>query len=385
MPPLVSIIIPCFNAGPMIEKCLSSCLRQTYPSIEIIVVDNNSTDKSADVVERLKPQARVPITILKCREQGGGYARNQGYAHAQGDYIQWLDADDELQPVKIQLQVAALESAKEADIAYGSWIYCDWMTIKKWSLAALPYDDFLFELLIDNWRPPLCYLMRKSMADRIHQRGGWTLERVAQDRHYFTWAALLGARFLAVPKSWATYNHWSRNQVSASCSAAQRGEIVQRIFNEMAATKLEQSPIRLNEKHQFLLNLNHGLWQPARLGDSTTHPDRSILGTLQDPKTYVIMRRTGYLPIFSMEFVAVLIIRSLWRKLASDPKRALEEMDKLFKITSSAAAYPTCLPYENIVDSPPFLPVLCQYRLPALAMLVEMSQQGHLVPAGGHA
>src|SRR4051812_31120644 len=151
MPPLVSIIIPCFNARPMIEKCLRSCLRQTYASIEIIVVDNNSKDASLDVVERLKQQTRIPIMILKCREQGGGYARNQGYTHAQGDYIQWLDADDELQPDKIELQVAALQSANDKDIAYGSWTFCDWLTVNKWNLVACPYEDYLFELLIDNW------------------------------------------------------------------------------------------------------------------------------------------------------------------------------------------------------------------------------------------
>jgi glycosyltransferase involved in cell wall biosynthesis len=380
MPPLVSIIIPCFNAQQMIEKCLQSCLRQTYHSIEIIVVDNNSTDGSMAVVERLKQQTQIPLTILKCLEPGGGRARNLGYTQAKGDYIQWLDADDELQPDKIERHVAALESAKECDIAYGSWTFLEWTNLKKWSLTAIRYEDFLFELLIDNWRPPHCYLLRRSIADRMHQRGGWTLERVAQDRHYFTWTALLGARFLAVPAAWVTYNRWSPKQVSASCSAAERGVILARMFQEMVTTQLEKPGSGFNEKHAFLLKMNRGLWTPANFGNPATQFEFSVRSALQDPKTYAVMRRTGSAPVFSIEFVAVLVIRSLWRRLASDPQKALEQLNQLFKITPPPTPEAVSLPYECILDSPPFLPVLCQYRLAALTQLVQLSQQGLLLP-----
>jgi glycosyltransferase involved in cell wall biosynthesis len=119
--PLVSIIIPCFNAGAMIERCIRSCLRQSHPAIEIVLVDNNSTDDSVARAVAIARRSGRPLIVERCPEQGVNHARRLGFKRAAGDYIQWLDADDELAQDKIGRQVRALAKHPEFDLAYGDW------------------------------------------------------------------------------------------------------------------------------------------------------------------------------------------------------------------------------------------------------------------------
>jgi cellulose synthase/poly-beta-1,6-N-acetylglucosamine synthase-like glycosyltransferase len=99
--PLVSIIIPCYNAAPRLAQCLHSCLNQTHPNLEIILVNNNSTDVSVEIAQKIAASASHPINIVECLDPGANHARNRGFTDAKGEYIQWLDADDELDANKI--------------------------------------------------------------------------------------------------------------------------------------------------------------------------------------------------------------------------------------------------------------------------------------------
>jgi glycosyltransferase involved in cell wall biosynthesis len=218
--PLVSIIIPCYNAEAMIERCLQSCFQQVYLNIEIIVVDNNSTDKTMAIASLLANATSHRLLLSNCPQQGANYARNYGFTQANGDYIQWLDADDELTPNKIAMQVSALEKNRNYDIAYGDWDWCFWRngecrtTLK---FKSQQYDDYLTQLLVDNWRPPHTYLLRHQAATQLHELQAWHPQR-NMDREYFTLAALLGYRFLYVPDAGIRYNSWSSNQITKSTS-----------------------------------------------------------------------------------------------------------------------------------------------------------------------
>src|SRR5436305_13151606 len=105
--PLVSVIMPCFNAGRMLRPALASVFGQTYANLELIFVDNNSTDGSLATAREMAASAGRPATITACATQGVNHARNHGYALARGDYLQWIDADDAMPPDKIALQIAA--------------------------------------------------------------------------------------------------------------------------------------------------------------------------------------------------------------------------------------------------------------------------------------
>lgn len=102
---LVSVIIPCFNVEQFIEKCINSVLMQTYPNVEIICVDNNSTDNTLKILKDFEEKFPNRITVLQEFKKGAPAARNKGLSIAKGDWIQFLDADDELMPNKILNQV----------------------------------------------------------------------------------------------------------------------------------------------------------------------------------------------------------------------------------------------------------------------------------------
>ncbi|OYP34106.1 glycosyltransferase family 2 protein [Rhodopirellula sp. MGV] len=103
--PLVSIVIPCFNAERYIGKTLESALSQDYPNCEVIVVDDGSTDGSLGVVEGFSGRVRVE----RQENCGGCVARNRGLSFASGEWVQFLDADDALRSNKISLQLKCLD------------------------------------------------------------------------------------------------------------------------------------------------------------------------------------------------------------------------------------------------------------------------------------
>lgn len=114
----ISIIIPCYNAERFIVECIESVFQQNYHNIEIIVVDDGSTDKS---VEKLTPYLDR-ITLIKQENQGACVARNRGLDIATGDFIKFLDADDYLAEGILLSQANKLESLDDFSIVFGNLI-----------------------------------------------------------------------------------------------------------------------------------------------------------------------------------------------------------------------------------------------------------------------
>lgn len=117
VPNLVSTIIPVYNRPAMVLRAIDSVLSQTHRPIEIVVVDDGSTDNTPNVIKE-KACKHDEIVLLHQDNAGPGVAREVGRQVAKGEYIQYLDSDDVLFPAKFSLQIAALESSG-ADIAYG--------------------------------------------------------------------------------------------------------------------------------------------------------------------------------------------------------------------------------------------------------------------------
>ncbi|MEG4208864.1 glycosyltransferase family A protein [Microcoleus sp. S13_B4] len=118
--PLVSVIIPAYNAEPFIEETLKSVLAQTYPAIEVLVVDDGSQDRTPEIVEKIgKKDSRVQL--LKQQNAGVAAARNLGIQKSRGEYIAPIDADDIWYPENIEKQVECmLEGGEEVGVVY-SW------------------------------------------------------------------------------------------------------------------------------------------------------------------------------------------------------------------------------------------------------------------------
>ena len=119
MKQLVSIIIPAFNAEKWISTCIKSAVSQTWARKEIIVVDDGSSDETLTIA---KSYSSSEIKVVSQKNRGASAARNHGLSLAQGDYIQWLDADDLLASDKISSQ---MEGTEQGDISRillsGSW------------------------------------------------------------------------------------------------------------------------------------------------------------------------------------------------------------------------------------------------------------------------
>lgn len=106
MKPLVSAIIPNYNYARYVGEAVESALGQTYPNIEVIVVDDGSTDNSLEVLEKYRDR----IKIIEQKNSGVCVARNRGVAESKGEYVAFLDADDVWLPEKIELQIDVFEN-----------------------------------------------------------------------------------------------------------------------------------------------------------------------------------------------------------------------------------------------------------------------------------
>ena len=116
--PLVSVVVPTYNYGRFITQALESLRAQTYETWECVVVDDGSTDDTAEVVARyVEREPRVRYIRQENRRQA--VAKNTGLAATGGEYVQFLDADDLVEPLKFERQVGFLEAHAGADIVYG--------------------------------------------------------------------------------------------------------------------------------------------------------------------------------------------------------------------------------------------------------------------------
>lgn len=119
MKPVVSILIPAFNAQAWIAETLRSAISQTWQRKEIIVVDDGSTDHTMRILRRFESEG---IRVVTQENQGAAAARNKALSVSQGDYIQWLDADDLLAPDKISRQMEIIDRlGSERTLVSAAW------------------------------------------------------------------------------------------------------------------------------------------------------------------------------------------------------------------------------------------------------------------------
>jgi glycosyltransferase involved in cell wall biosynthesis len=124
MEPLVSILIPAYNAEPWIAETINSALGQTWSRKELIIVDDGSTDRTLSIARRF---ASAQVSVVSQPHHNAAAARNTALSICQGDYIQWLDADDLLAPDKIVRQLDALRGCPSTrrllSCEWGHFIY----------------------------------------------------------------------------------------------------------------------------------------------------------------------------------------------------------------------------------------------------------------------
>ncbi len=214
--PVISVVIPCFNARPWIRDAVSSVLRQGFEHMEVILVDDGSTDGSADLVRQEFPAVRIVVT----ENQGPSSARNRGTQESRGEFIQYLDADDILAEGKLSAQFDALQSS-QADVAYGKWQRISagkqYASHAK-NILGKPLQDPEIDLFTDSWFPPAAYLFRRSIIEKI---GGWRIDLpIIQDARFALDCALYGGRFVFCDQLAAYYRVHRKGSVSTSHQGA---------------------------------------------------------------------------------------------------------------------------------------------------------------------
>lgn len=208
--PLVTVIIPCFNQGQYLEQSVASALSACTRAMEILVVDDGSTDQNitrqlADVVN-LAPGV---VRIHRQENQGLSVARNTGIALARGKYLQFLDADDLLTPRKIDIQVAQLEINPDLDVSVCNYLLCDeargMFTKTEESIARFEMgeQDFLYRWERGFVIPIHAGLFRRSLLRPDLQFD--THAKAKEDWLFWTNLCLAGARFSYIDGHWAIY------------------------------------------------------------------------------------------------------------------------------------------------------------------------------------
>lgn len=169
MQPLVSILIPAYNSQDWIADTLRSAIDQTWPRKEIIVVDDGSKDRTAEVARRF---ASREVSVVTIKNQGAAAARNHALRLSQGNYIQWLDADDLLAPNKIESQLAALrESDSKRTLLSSAWAFFNYRPQRARFVPTSLWHDL----------SPVEWLSRK-MGENLHmQTATWLTSRELAD------------------------------------------------------------------------------------------------------------------------------------------------------------------------------------------------------------
>lgn len=232
--PAVSVIIPCYNQGMYVIETLNSVLNQTYPSIEVIIVNDGSDDQNTSSV--LQEIDCNTVRILHTTNQGLAAARNNGILAAEGRLILPLDADDLIAPEYIEKAVARLESNADIGIVYCRAVLFGAVTTE-WLLP--PFS--LSEMLLDN--VIFCSAMfRKSDWEEV---GGYDPGMIYGWEDYDFWLSLLelGREVYQIPEILFSYRVASDSMVRSK-EKWQKAAMFKRIF----------------ERHQKLFADNIEVW-----------------------------------------------------------------------------------------------------------------------------
>jgi glycosyltransferase involved in cell wall biosynthesis len=190
---LVSTIIPVHNRPALLREAVASVLAQTYRPVEIIIVDDGSTDETGREAEAM---AEIhPEVCAIHRENGGpGVARETGRLAARGEFIQYLDSDDLLLPIKFELQVAGLRQCGDCDVSYGKtrfYAYSDRPTDVAWKRTGERISMMFPSFLQSRWWDTSTPLYRRKVTDLA---GPWTALRNEEDWEYDCRIASKGVR-----------------------------------------------------------------------------------------------------------------------------------------------------------------------------------------------
>ncbi len=281
-PPMVSIVIPCYNYGELIHQTLDCLLRQSYHHWEAIIVDDGSTDDTKSIVEEYQSVDNRFHYIYQ-ENKGLSSARNTGIQNAKGQYLQFLDADDLLSVHKIATQLNYMEVNKDVDISYtdaryftGNDLSIFYKDINKGDAEWMPKcsgieENILDEFVKTNIMPVNSALVRVSFMKKEELLFDISY-RSLEDWHFWLLCLLAGANFsyiegvhscalIRIHNKSMSHNkqymnlydiklrHWLDKYLTKEYIGQNKGKLVE--LNKASIKKLGRNFIRANDTIRF--------------------------------------------------------------------------------------------------------------------------------------
>ncbi|MEO0559479.1 MAG: glycosyltransferase family A protein [Bacteroidota bacterium] len=228
--PLVSVLVTAYNAEPWIADTLASVRAQSYANLELVVVDDGSTDRTLEIASSFE---HPRCTVIAQENQGACAARNRALSEASGDFIQYLDADDLLAPEKIEIQVQRLLQEPNGTVASGPWVrFYDASPPPDRPAPNRDWHDYTpaSDWLLDSWAQNGMFASFAWLTPRsvIEAAGPWN-ERIKrnQDGEFFA-RVLLNAHSIAFcGGAWGFY----RSGIAGSVSARRGASLATSLFD----------------------------------------------------------------------------------------------------------------------------------------------------------
>jgi len=198
VPGLVSVVIPVHNRAELMREAVGSVVAQTYRPVEILLVDDGSTDGTAEACDELANRMPDLVRVHHRSNGGPGAARETGRLAARGEFLQYLDSDDLLLPRKLEIQVRALRSSPGAGVAYGFTQFRkgDGVLVEgPWKGSGVERRTMFPSFLTERWWDTPTPLYRRSVTDAA---GPWLPLWQEEDWEYDCRIAALGTSLVQV-------------------------------------------------------------------------------------------------------------------------------------------------------------------------------------------
>lgn len=198
--PLISTIIPVYNRPHFLRCAVQSVISQSYRPIEVIIIDDGSTDDTFQTANELVALHPDEIKAFKIQNRGAGLAREYGRQQASGDFIQYLDSDDMLLPEKFKKSLVVFTQDPSVDIVYGKTQFLDPLGViyDRPAKGTGKKRSFLYpDLLVERWWCTNTPLYSRRVTEKI---GPWKGMMFGEDWEYESRAGALGAKLGYIPE-----------------------------------------------------------------------------------------------------------------------------------------------------------------------------------------
>lgn len=261
---LVTVVMATYNMAHYLPQAVGSALAQTYPAVEVQIVDDGSTDNTPEVIEQLQRDPRVRAY----RQPNGGQAKakNQGVLRARGEYIAFLDADDAWLPNKLELQLPLLQRDPEVGVVYSSIEYMDGNGARNGRPEARLHRGMVSgQLLLENFVPFPTSVVRREC---LHEVGLFD-ETFGMGIDYDLWLRMSARyRFDYVAEPTALYRVWEGQMSKNYRRRYEAGITIMRRFLEQHPGLIPERLVRRAWAHTYVGRGNTVLWQEGRMAEA---------------------------------------------------------------------------------------------------------------------